>query len=273
MHNVSLFVGAFLVLLFVVLSSASQAISISQQCPSDQFLLSASLSCSKDGETDILSRITDESPANPGSTETEQEYYAEYAPWSYVPVCTTVLGTEDSQLCVYTNKSFHGGRGISVFTTPQIAEVFAALPPFHDAPTLEGVNLPDGPWYTEQIPGKGIGMLAEHDLKYGDLITAYTPVLLAYPESTLSIEERERYFRLAVDQLPHATRDAYYNLSTIYGIPEVIAQDVVKGNAFEIQIAGVMHVALFPEPSRINHDCSPKYVCMHVISLSVHHSC
>lgn len=46
----------------------------------------------------------------------------------------------------------------------------------------------------------------------------------------------------------------------IYGHKTMRVQDRLKANAFEMQVGGVMHLALFPEANRINHDCAPKYL-------------
>ena len=188
-------------------------------------------------------------------------------------MCTEFLksiGEFGSELCVYTNSTFSNGRGISIFTTPRIAEQFARLPPFQETAALDGINGPRGSWYKQQLPGKGTGMIANRNLERGDLITAYTPVLLVYIDRVLSTRDRERLLRLAIDQLPPASREAYLKLSTIYGNPAVIAQDVLKANNFEIQVGGEMHLAIFPEASILNHDCAPKYV--HV-SLQCRTSC
>ncbi|OAP57253.1 hypothetical protein AYL99_07991 [Fonsecaea erecta] len=186
----------------------------------------------------------------------------DHSPWSFKPVCTDHLDELGDQLCVYTDATFSSGRGISIFTTPRIAQEFAALLPFQDPSALSsrGINPDrnaDRPWYTTPIPGKGMGMLASRPLKRGDLITAHTPSLLAHMENVLSTAERERFLRLAVDQLPAASRDEYFSLAKIYGEPSVVVQDVVKANAFEMQVGGQMHLAVFPESSRMNHACAP----------------
>jgi len=180
--------------------------------------------------------------------------------WSYEPVCTEFLEVLESELCVYTNATFSNGRGISIFTTPKIAEEFAGLSPFHDNDVLvqRGINNPEGPWYTKALPGKGIGMLAKQDLKRGDLITAFTPYLLAHAENVLTTLEREKYLQIAVKQLPEASQEHYFSLAKYYNDPSVVVQDVVKANSFEMQLGGLMHLTVFPEPSRLNHACAPK---------------
>ncbi|KAI1614903.1 hypothetical protein EDD37DRAFT_665783 [Exophiala viscosa] len=182
-----------------------------------------------------------------------------YAPWTHQPVCTEHLDAIDSPLCVYTNATFSNGRGISIFTTPQIAEEVAELLPLQDPAILasHGVNPDEGPWHVRELPGKGMGVLAKHDLHRGDRITAYTPCLLAHMENVLSTPEREKFWRIAIDQLPCHSKEHYLSLATIYGDPSVVNQDVVKANAFEMQLGGQMHLAVFPETSRMNHACSP----------------
>ena len=186
-------------------------------------------------------------------------------PWTHKPVCTEHLDQIGDKLCVYTNSTFSHGRGISIFTTPKIALEFGALPAFQDSTALssKGINpepdRKDQPWYTSFISGKGIGMLATRALQRGDLITAYTPFLLMHLENILSTLERERFLKIAIDQLPAKSREQYLRLSKIYNDPSVVVQDVVKANAFEIQVGGLMHMAVFPESSRFNHACAPKY--------------
>jgi hypothetical protein len=186
----------------------------------------------------------------------------EHGIWSYLPVCTDVLQSIGSKLCVYTSTSFSKGRGISIFTTPKIAKDFSTLPPFQDSKALEDqdINTFSGTWYTEELPGKGMGMLARKDLDVKTRVTAYTPALLAYLEDELPTMEREKYFRIAVQQLPEKTRRMYEGLVTVYGYPQIKYQDVVKANTFQMEVGGQNHLAIFPETSRLNHACAPKYV-------------
>lgn len=191
----------------------------------------------------------------PGASSERQEY----GPWSFEPVCTDVLQSIGSKLCVYTNTSFSNGRGISIFTTPKIAEQFATLPPFQNPSALDNINVFSGNWFVQEIPGKGMGMLAKKKLKFKDRVTAYTPALLAHLESELPTMEREKFFRIAVVQLPDSTRQMYESLATVYGYPQIKYQDVVKANTFQLDVGGQNHLAVFPETSRLNHACAPKY--------------
>jgi hypothetical protein len=103
-------------------------------------------------------------------------------------------------------------------------------------------------------------VLASVELSRGDIISSNTPTLLVYPESGLSTAEREEFLKIAVEQLAEESKKAYYRLMGIYGHTTTRVQDRLKANAFEMQVGGVMHLALFPEANRIIHDCALKYV-------------
>lgn len=190
--------------------------------------------------------------------------------WSYPPICTGIIRDMNDRLCIYTAKVIGGeyGRGITVFTTPALAESIASLPIFTQCPGDDHIcqqtraslqiNKNSGAWRTSNIPGKGIGMLASRDLQFGDLVTAYTPAFIAYLESGLSTLDREVWWRQAIEQLPKKTRKDFLGLTYIFGDERVRVQDIVKANTFQLDIDGVNHLAVFPETSRLNHACNPK---------------
>ncbi|ETI28599.1 hypothetical protein G647_01050 [Cladophialophora carrionii CBS 160.54] len=183
-----------------------------------------------------------------------------FLPWSYEPICTEHLARIQSKLCVYTDASFSNGRGISIFTTPQHAETVASLLDSDAEDYRPMINIPTQAWYTETTPSKGIGMFASHDLNPGDLITSYTPVLLAYKENILSRAERETFLRHAVNRLPSGTAAGYRALATMFHDKAFLMQDVASANSFEMSVGGAAHLAVIPEPSRINHDCAPNAI-------------
>ncbi|KAJ9302063.1 hypothetical protein DTO271G3_929 [Paecilomyces variotii] len=182
---------------------------------------------------------------------------ATFGPWSFKPSCTEFIPSIQSELCVYTDRSFADNRGISIFTTPQIADEFVRLRPFRDPAILAGINNPEGPWHPQNLPGRGIGLLAKTRIDPGERLMAYTPLLIMHQHHQISIPVREKFLRLAIEQLPDASKEQYLRLATIYGNLSVIVQDVIQTNAFEMQVGGEMHLAIFPEASRMNHDCAP----------------
>lgn len=252
-------------------SGNSSDFSAPTQCFHDSFLLSSTFLCSRSDKADLVlfNQVSLRSIlVDPDRYSGHASSISPFSPWSHEPTCTEPLHLSPdlySKLCVYTLSSFSNGRGISAFTTPQIAKELMQLVPFQDETVLtaNGINRPidsSSPSYTRSLPNKGIGMLAKRNLARGDLLLAFTPVLLVYLEQSLPVLDRERFLRLAINQLPPKTRDEYLNLATIYGDPATIVQDVLKANTFEIPVGGVMHLAIFPEPSRMNHDCAPKFV-------------
>jgi ribosomal RNA assembly protein len=158
---------------------------------------------------------------------------------------------------VYTNASFANGRGISIVTTPSLATQFAALPAFHVRQS-DHINTFSDTWFTSSIPGKGMGMLASVPLVPKTRVLAYTPVFLAYLESELDTMEREALWRVAIEQLPEKTRHMFLDLAVVFGDHRVKAQDVVKANTFQVVVGGGNHLVVWPETSRLNHECAPK---------------
>jgi hypothetical protein len=184
--------------------------------------------------------------------------------WSYEPTCTAHLPQLDSKLCVYTNTSFNNGRGISIFTKPQLANDFALLMQSFESTTIYSYNQTEKAasenWYTDQIPDRGTGMLARQSLKRGDLITSTTPVLVVFKETILPKATREELLQLALYQLPPSAREACLSLATMHDNADILAQDIISANAFLLNVAETAHLAVFPEPSRLNHDCGPNSV-------------
>jgi hypothetical protein len=186
----------------------------------------------------------------------------DHTPWSNPPICTNVLESINDKLCVYTNTSFSNGRGISIFTTPQLANMFTSLPAFQDPATADAqdINIPTDTWRATSIPNKGIGIIASKPLDFKDCITAHTPAFLAYLEDELSTLDREKWWSTAIEQLPAKIRKQFLALSYVYGDERVRVQDIVKANTFQVEVGGVNHLAIFPETSRLNHACNAKYV-------------
>lgn len=180
-------------------------------------------------------------------------------PWSYPPSCTLPLPGIGTSLCVYTSTTFASGRGISIVTTPSLAARIASLPAFTSPSTLDAdkTNEPSGSWFTSSIPNKGVGTLALHDLAPQAQILRYTPAFLAYLEADMTTLDREALWRTAITRLPSTTRHSFLSLMHIYGDLRVRIQDITKANTFQLSIHGTNHLAIFPETSRLNHDCAP----------------
>jgi hypothetical protein len=247
-----------LFLLTIQLASVARAQSrtiLDQQCWHEEPLRTVNLHSSLDGSWEYVLLIQ-----NLLLDHVKAKKEKEHAPWSHPPVCTEILQSINDKLCVYTSTTFGNGRGISIFTTPVLAEQFASLPAFRNPLALlsQDINTPTGTYRATSVPGKGIGMLASQPLGFGTRVTSHTPAFLAYLETELSTLDREAWWRVAIQQLPERLRKDFLALSTVYGDERVRVQDIVKANTFQIEIGGVNHLAVWPETSRLNHACAPK---------------
>ena len=101
-------------------------------------------------------------------------------------------------------------------------------------------------------------MIASGHLTPKTRVLAYTPVFLAYLESELGTMEREALWRVAIEQLPERAKGQFLDLAVVFGDPRVKIQDVVKANTFQVVVGDGNHLAVWPETSRLNHECAPK---------------
>lgn len=192
----------------------------------------------------------------------QEAVYDPNNPWTHPRVCTQMLEGINEPLCIYTSTTFASGRGISILTKPSKAEKITQVQGFRDSNSLSALNKNHKPpWRVVPTPGRGMGMRAIRSLDLGDKITAYTPVFVAasYVGNLVSTQDLELLFRRAVDQLPVASREKFMDLAHRYEIDEYRVQDIVQTNCFEFDVDGEMHLAVYPETSRINHSCGAKY--------------
>lgn len=220
----------------------------------------------------ILPNITDkptvaQSRQRPGKHGPSRRRHA----WTHTTPCFR-LDPSGQEFCVFTDTNFADGRGISLVTKAHRAEYFAATPAFVKPGVDKGVNqdlnrtIP-AKYKMQEIPGKGMGIVATEHIRSGDLIMANTVSLLVdYGAFTLP---REKYFELqvsAVDHLPSAHRAAVLALSTHdethLGHDEHVDK-LIATNSFDIypgdedeENSDTMF-GIFPEISRMNHDCRP----------------
>jgi hypothetical protein len=247
----------------ILLPLAKSHTILDRQCWHEKPLSTVLISSSSHSKTEYVSAVQD-------SFGNKHE---DHAPWSQPPTCTHVLQSINDKLCIYTSTHFGNERGISIFTTPRLAEQFAASPAFADpsALTKQNINVFTNTWRATSIPNKGIGMLAARPLVFKDRVTAYTPAFLAYLETELGTMEREKWWRFAIEQLPQKIRDDFLSLTYVFGDERVRVQDIVKANTFQVEVGGVNHLAIFPETSRLNHACNPKCVpWSHAKPISAH---
>ena len=78
--------------------------------------------------------------------------------------------------------------------------------------------------------------------------------------SAFPLQLREKMLKTAVDQLPKSSRDAYFSLAASMFDEALNVIDIIKTNAFELFVKDSRYAAIFPEPSRMNHDCAPNAI-------------
>jgi hypothetical protein len=121
-----------------------------------------------------------------------------------------------------------------------------------------GVGIEPTAFYEAEVPGKGAGLFANRTIRKGEIIMRRAPAMLiqSTPHLDLDPEVREKLYRDAVDRLPEPTRERFLRQTgdTIY--------DKVEKNSFRMFVDGdrkqSVHLGLFPEVSKFNHDCRPK---------------
>jgi hypothetical protein len=176
-----------------------------------------------------------------------------YAPWTHKRQC---LDDEETyqEYCVYTNASFANGRGISFFTSREIAKRVESLPAFLQQGIHDNTNkFDDPPWEVRKIPGRGNGLFATRTLHRGDEIIAATPVGVYHSEA-FSADRLigYPYLRKTFDQMPNATREVI--LRTAANNPGDPIMERINTNAFLGDFEGAPHFLLYPETAvrRIN---------------------
>ncbi|KAI0128394.1 hypothetical protein BJ170DRAFT_579983 [Xylariales sp. AK1849] len=191
------------------------------------------------------------------------------------PFSTPCARNGTREYCIYSNPDFAGGRGITIFTNAARAVDIAKSSAFTDPAvfgSLDKMNAAGSPrWRVEEVQGKGMGMIASQHLEVGDHIMSTTAsVMIDY--SVFSDVAEAQLLQMQVDgvnYLPPKHRATLMNLSTHDHADSYEAQvsKVLLTNSFDIQDTGIISkteeeeeenfYTVFPEVSRLNHDCRP----------------
>jgi len=154
------------------------------------------------------------------------------------------------EYCVYVNRNLNGGLVlISAEKNVHVIDKFPVVKTYeHDVP----------PFYAAQIPGKGIGLIANRTIHKNEIIMQTTPAMLVQfgPHLDFDGETRLELYQRAVQRLPQERRDMFMSQ---HGVDEFMKVD---RNAFRLFINGEQnfsgHLGVYPDVSRFNHDCRPK---------------
>lgn len=169
-----------------------------------------------------------------------------FGPWTYEPEC---IHSDDhsEEYCVYTDKNFARGRGISFFTSPTVAAKVIELSAFTNHTVHDHVNkFEDAPWEVRNVPGRGNGLFATRTLHRGDLIIADTPVAVLQSDAFfLDYPIGYRYLHIAFDRLSETTKEIV--LQTAAHSPGDPYMERINTNAFAGDFEGAPHFLLYPE--------------------------
>lgn len=246
------------VLMFI--ADAQASVHSHQQCTNHRQDILGVRSCPIDGTIEFSKistySVLRESLPNHPST-------AEGPPYSNdQPICTPPLAHISDILCIYVYPSFLSNRGIAIITQPSLLhELTQRLHTINTSTTHSpDLNNPTPYLHTTPIPNRGLAATATTTLPPHTRLTHLTPILLLHNGGTqpATPHDRETLIRTAISHLPPPTQALFNALGKSQPHNTAVhAQDIIQTNAFSIDVAGVPHLAIFPEASRYNHDCGP----------------
>ncbi|KAK3044262.1 hypothetical protein LTS18_001763, partial [Coniosporium uncinatum] len=112
------------------------------------------------------------------------------------------------------------------------------------------------PYEIKPVPGKGLGVIANETIHRGEKLFSEPAVFIVRDSdmNQLPNDVALQMLAFAADSLPNKTREMYLSLHGFSDIVDVEpAYDRLQGNAYSVD----GHSTVFPEISRINHDCRP----------------
>lgn len=192
-----------------------------------------------------------------------------WEPWTRPPICSKPRQRGETPYCIYTHSSLAGsGSGISILTTPNVAAA--------TAPLVDGLDLawgiasssgvfpspgvgcrkePDAnvresrsppPYEVRPIEGKGMGVIANASIPFGELLFRERPVLvdMISRPSNVDVQQRRAMLDRALARLSPVDRASVKALS--YHRKEHMLEGIMDANTFSITLNGVPHTGLYP---------------------------
>lgn len=186
--------------------------------------------------------------------------------WSFEPFCLR-SNEAAATFCVYTNRGFSKGRGISFISQPQHARKATEIPRFQSPAYFEdsdddpGAELTETKFERRTINDRGKGVIATGSLYPGDRIFSTSPILAVQDDIMQAMDNSsDLHFllRVAINRLPTSTQKLFWGMHGHFGDDPYY--DRLNTNAFIINIGKATggFWAVLPESARLNHDCRPK---------------
>jgi hypothetical protein len=196
-------------------------------------------------------------------------------PWTHRPYCICAGAAADVKYCIYTSAT-HGGNGLSLVTSPELAaDVVQLLDKSYEPPRLGGL----APSYdVVDIPDKGKGVVANAFIPALGVIMIDSAAVMVDHRLAASVDEA------SLRDLRHRAVQQLRNPASILGLSigktshTDLASAVLMTNSFTFDLQGAPHGALFPDVAvscagiaartslthdpeqRLNHACNPKSV-------------
>ena len=160
------------------------------------------------------------------------------------------LGSCNRDACIFSNSEI--GGGLVIVTSQKNAEIISN---YTAPPKQQPIPLP---FNAAKVPGKGIGLIANRDIKAGEIIMVRTPTIIVQAIAHVRIdpEPRNMLYSRAIERLPKPKQNLFMSQmgKGIHG--------KIDTNCFQLFVDGKnetgSHLACYPEVSRFNHDCRPK---------------
>lgn len=158
--------------------------------------------------------------------------------WKHSEPCQR-NGTKE--YCAYVNPDF-AGRGIAVFTSPSRAVEIAESAAFKNPETVRSIdhlNAAESPrWHVEEVPGKGMGLIASRNILMGDHIMSTSASVMIDYDIFYDLDEKHLLPMQVkgVNYLPEKHLKSFLNLSTHDGADdyEQRVNKVILTNSFDI---------------------------------------
>ncbi|KAI1840168.1 hypothetical protein JX266_013621 [Neoarthrinium moseri] len=132
---------------------------------------------------------------------------------------------------------------------------------------------PPANFRTTEIPGKGIGMIANRRIRKGEPILTAKPAVLVHRKlvDELDLDDQYSLLDVAVSELPPMRREQFLAQAGELGGHKV--SDILFTNSFQVILGGEdgQHLGNFPDVSRFNHDCRPN-VAFYIDQNLTHHT-
>ncbi|KAI0601310.1 hypothetical protein F4775DRAFT_589528 [Biscogniauxia sp. FL1348] len=224
---------------FILLSGVTAIATQDKICPLSPFQRSKESVCADPA----VPHDFDASTPFPTTHDKTQESTGDPSAWSGPENCI-------NETCIFANNEI--GGGMVLLTNRYYAEKIKGFP---------RVSEPDSatppPFYPEEVPGKGIGLVANRTIRKGEIIMVRSPTLVAHAGLIVRMEEgaREAFYDSAMGKLSTARREEFMNQmgEGVHG--------KIETNCFQLYIdggkKGSSHLGCYPEISRFNHDCRP----------------